>query len=85
MSKLPIRVISAEYVRGYEIRIRFSDGSTKTVDFSRWMRGEVFVPLAPKRRFKEFFVSGGTVSWPNGADIAPETLYAAEDAAAGTA
>jgi hypothetical protein len=52
-----------------------TDGTEKTVDFSRWMRGEVFA-LRGKREFKRFFVSGGTVTWPNGADIALETLVA---------
>ena len=70
-----IRVIAAEYIRDYLIRLTFSDGGTKVVDFSRWLHGEVFRPLADKRQFKRFFVAGGTVCWPNGADIAPETLH----------
>ena len=85
IQKGPIRIIAAEYVRAYEIRLRFSDGVSKTVDFSRWLRGEVFSPLVPKREFKRFFISGGTVSWPNGADIAPETLYKAADVTARSA
>lgn len=77
-----VRVIKAEYVRGYQLRLQFTDGSKKVVDFSPWLRGEVFRPLVNKREFKRFFVAGGTVCWPNGADIAPETLRTAADASA---
>lgn len=70
-----IRVIAAQYVRDYLIRLKFSNGTEKTVDFSRWLHGEVFRPLVNKREFRRFFVAGGTVCWPNGADIAPETLH----------
>jgi hypothetical protein len=82
MARRSIRVTSAEYVKAYEIRLRFSDGAVKTVDFSRWLDGEVFKPLRAKRSFKSFFLDGGTVCWPNGADIAPETLYSSKDVAA---
>jgi hypothetical protein len=85
MGKKLIRVTAAEYVKAHLIRIRFSDGTEKTVDFSAWLHGEVFKPLASKREFRRFFVAGGTVCWPNGADVAPETLYTSKDAAAGAA
>jgi hypothetical protein len=78
----PIRVVSAEYVHEYQLRLRFTDGVEKVVDFSRWLDGEVFRPLADLAAFQRFFIAGGTVCWPNGADIAPETLRMT--AAAGT-
>lgn len=68
-------VVAAEYRGDFRIHLRFSDGSAGTVDFSQWLRGPVFEPLKDPGFFKRFFVDGGTVSWPNGADIAPETLY----------
>lgn len=80
MKHAMVRVVSAEYVREYQIRVRFSDGAEKVIDFSRWLNGEVFQPLKDKKQFKRFFVAGGTVCWPNGADIAPETLRNSRDA-----
>lgn len=80
MTKRYTRVVSAEYVREYKLRLRFTDGDERVVDFSRWLHGEVFQPLANQREFKRFFIAGGTVCWPNGADIAPETLRTADDA-----
>lgn len=49
------------------------------VDFSQWLRGPVFEPVKNPEYFRKFILDGWTVSWPNGADIAPEALYAAQD------
>lgn len=81
MNKL-ITVVEARYVSEHRLRVRFSDGAEKTIDFSPWLRGEVFKPLRDVGLFKKFFVSGGTVCWPNGADIAPEKLREARDVSA---
>ena len=69
-------VVQAEYVNAYRIHVAFSDGSENTIDFSQWFVGPVFEPLKDVSYFRRFFIDGGTIAWPNGADIAPETLYA---------
>jgi Protein of unknown function (DUF2442) len=74
MAFLPT-VIRAEYRGGHRIRLTFNDDVQKTVDFSGWLDGPVFEPLKDAAYFQRFFIDGGTVAWPNGADIAPETLY----------
>lgn len=83
MTFLP-SVIQAEYRGGYRIHLTFNDNKEKTVDFQQWFEGPVFEPLKDTQYFQRFFLDGGTVVWPNGADIAPETLYlhAAADEAA---
>lgn len=80
MSFIPT-VIRATYRSDYQIEIVFNDELTATVDFTRWLNGPVFEPLRDREYFRRFFIDGGTIAWPNGADIAPETLY--EEAAAG--
>ena len=74
MTFLPT-VIRAEYRGRYRLHLVFNDGVENTVDFSAWLQGAIFEPLKDENYFQRFFVEGGTVTWPNGADIAPETLY----------
>jgi hypothetical protein len=68
-------VIEAAYRGDFRIHLRFDDGSAGTIDFEHWLQGPVFEPLKDQRFFRRFFLDGGTVTWPNGADIAPETLH----------
>jgi len=75
MAFLP-SVIRAVYRGGYCIRLTFNDNQEKTIDFEQWLDGPVFQPLRDPEYFRTFFLDGGTVVWPNGADIAPETLHA---------
>src|SRR6187549_3769145 len=72
-------VVEAKHDGRFRIRLAFDDKTTKTVDFRPWLKGPVFAPLKDVKYFQRFFLDGGTVAWPNGADIAPETLYAAAD------
>jgi len=71
------RVESAEYLRDYTIRIRFSDGSEGDVDLGQELYGELFEPLKDLAAFRMFTVHPEfrTLCWPNGADLAPEFLY----------
>jgi len=57
------------------IHLSFNDGVERTIDFAQWLKGEVFEPLKDMEYFQRFFLEGGTITWPNGADIAPETLH----------
>lgn len=74
MPSLPI-VVRAEYRGDYRVHLTFNDGVVSTVDFSQWLDGPIFEALRDKGYFQRFFIEGGTVTWPNGADIAPETLH----------
>jgi hypothetical protein len=75
--KLLPSVVHAVYVDKYQIQLTFNDGTSGTVDFINWLEGPVFQPLLDVAYFRRFSLDGGTVSWPNGADVAPETLYEA--------
>ena len=70
-------VIRAKYEDGFRIHFTFSDNMQGTVDLQSWLEGPIFEPLKDRSYFQQFFIDGGTVVWPNGADIAPETLYEA--------
>ena len=69
-------VTRAEYRGGHTIHVTFDDGLAASIDFSPWLVGSIFEPLRESDAFARFSIEGGTIAWPNGADIAPETLHA---------
>jgi len=71
-----LEVTEAKYVDGYKVYVVLSDGTTGTVDLQGSLWGEVFEPLRDVREFRKFTVSRElhTLTWPNGADFAPEHL-----------
>ncbi|MCA9189378.1 MAG: DUF2442 domain-containing protein [Pirellulaceae bacterium] len=70
-----LHVDDADYVEDYRICIRFNNGLSCEVDLSSSLDGPVFEPLRDLDYFRQFSLEGNTVSWPNGADFAPEYLY----------
>jgi len=69
-------VTAIEYRKGYVFHVSFDDGLEADVDFSEYVgRGPVFEPLRDLSYFRQARIEGGTIAWPNGADVAPETLY----------
>jgi hypothetical protein len=71
------RVVAAEYLGNYTIRVKFADGTEGDIDLQNELDGEVFEPLRDQTFSRSFQVRPElhTIAWPNGADFAPEFLY----------
>jgi Protein of unknown function (DUF2442) len=69
-------VKKAEYIKDYKIKLLFSDGVTKVVDFEPFLTStrKIIAPLLDTEYFKSFYVDEITICWPNGLDFAPELL-----------
>ena len=72
------RVARFEIVGPYTLSVAFTDGTTQEIDFRPVLHGVLFGPLRDLEVFNAVILDQevGTLTWPNGADVAPETLYA---------
>ncbi len=72
-----INVTEARYLHDHVLWLRFSDGVEGEVDLAHELTGEVFAPLHDPQIFARVSVHPElrTVTWPNGADFAPEFLH----------
>jgi hypothetical protein len=72
-------IVDAVYKGDYLIELFFDDGKHGTVDFSKYLkRGGVFRKFRNIEYFRNFRINKelGVLTWADGLDIAPETLYA---------
>jgi Protein of unknown function (DUF2442) len=72
-----VHVTTVEVVGDHRLRLTFEDGAEGEVDLSGWEWRGVLEPLADPAYFRRVQLDQelGTIVWPNGADIAPETLH----------
>jgi hypothetical protein len=71
-------LIEAKYIDGYTLELLFENGRKATYDFSSYIKkGGVFGRFSDAAYFKQFAINKelGVLCWPDGVDIAPETLY----------
>jgi hypothetical protein len=76
MSKLA-RVANVECLDGYVLRLTFSDGLVRELDFDDVLVGGVLEPLREPALFLQVAVdeTAGTIGWPNGIDFDPDVLH----------
>lgn len=68
-------VVSVEAQPGHMLHLQFENGEGRLFDMSGFLDKKPFTVLKDARLFAMASVENGTVVWPGGIDIAPETLY----------
>lgn len=71
------RVVRARALSDYRIDIEFDDGVRGIVSIKERLFGPMFEPLRDEKLFSQLKIDDfGVICWPNGADLAPDALYA---------
>ena len=72
-----IYVTEAKYLHDYEVELKFNDGKKGIVNLENELYGTMFEPLKDKKVFASVKLDKDldTITWENGADLAPEFLY----------
>ena len=69
-----LRILKFQYLGGHQLYLEFNNGDAGEIDLSSDLNGPIFQPLRDANIFKDVKIEGGTLAWPNGADLAPEYL-----------
>ena len=70
------RVTVIKPLTGFHVHFTFWDGTEADLDLAPLLTGPIFEPLRrDPALFAQMYLDGDTIAWPNGVDIAPETLY----------
>lgn len=75
-------VVGADVLHGRTVRLRFENGDVRDIDLAPLLTGPAFSAIATDDElFRRLQVDTeiGTISWSNGADISPATLFRHSD------
>lgn len=74
----PWRVCALSVLPAWQLAVTFNDGLSGIVDVSGLVNADdsgVFETLRDPLFFAKAFLDCGAVAWPNGADLAPDTMH----------
>lgn len=73
-----LRIVEAAVCGPFALELVFNNGARKCVNVKPLLDGPIFQPLRKRAYFDKVTLDPicGTVCWPNGADFAPEALFA---------
>ncbi len=76
----PWRVMRVDAKPGMKLQVQFADGTTGEVHMQPFLdsarvTGTIFEPLRDATLFAQVRLDLGAVTWPNGADLAPDAMY----------
>lgn len=74
---MPYDVVEARHVGGFVIWLKFRDNTAGEIDLASELYGPMFEPLRDQAAFVQFRIHPEfhTLTWPTGADFAPEFLH----------
>jgi hypothetical protein len=72
-----LHITEARHLHDYVVEVTFNNGRKGLADLSEALKGQVFEPLKEIAQFSRFKVDEEleTITWENGADLAPEYIY----------
>jgi len=76
----PWRARDVKALPDWKLSVTFNDGLVGLVDVSELVNTPdpgIFSALRDPTYFAQVYLEYGAVAWPNGADLAPETMYKA--------
>jgi hypothetical protein len=76
----PWRLIAVEALSGFQLRVRFNDGTEGTVELERFLNSGsagVLAALRDENLFRQARIELGAVTWPGDLDLAPDAMHRA--------
>jgi hypothetical protein len=78
--RAPWRVADVEALPGFQLRVRFNDGTAGIVEMADFINSDmagVFAALREEELFRPVRVTLGAVTWPGELDLAPDAMHRA--------
>jgi len=69
------KIIEVKPLANYKLYLKFETNEEKVFDVLPYIDGDWFGKLKDEKYFKTVHLSGNTIEWQGGQDIAPHELY----------